>query len=219
MTPDFQRAATKAAEILVQFEINKTPVSPFHILKRLDGVQLIPFSEIAHRVDMSREDLIETFGSESRAAVTSMLHDNGKTYYFVAYSQYMPTVLIQRALARELGHIVLGHDGSRPVDVRMAEAYCFAHHLLTPRAVIKALQESGYPITIEMFNNITSCNRDCLERMKLLPGVDVPAELNKRIREMFSNSIHDFFHYQKKFLPADHSEIIDFGSFMDGYSE
>ena len=120
MKPDFQRAATKAAEILVQFDIRETPITPFSILKKLPNVRLVPFAEIAHQISMDREQLIDTFGSESRAAITTMIQDNGQTFYIVAYSQYMPTVLTQRALARELGHIVLEHDGSRPVEVRMA---------------------------------------------------------------------------------------------------
>ena len=184
MKPDYKKAATLAAQVLIDSDIEKTPISPFHILKSLNNVQLIPFSEIASSFNMDRDELINSFG-ESRAAVTSMKKINGQKYYFVAYSQYMPTILIQRALARELGHIILGHDGSRPVEVRMAEAYCFAHHLLTPRAVIKMLQESPYPLTHEVLNNVTGCNKECFERMRLLPGVNAPAELNRAIRDKF----------------------------------
>ena len=220
MTPDFQRAAELAAKTLIESDVIKTPISPFHILKSLKNVQLIPFAEIAYTVNMDREQLIDTFGSESRAAVTSMTEENGKKYYLVAYSQYMPTVLVQRALARELGHIVLGHDGSRPVDVRMAETYCFAHHLITPRAIIKMLQESQYPFTINTLGNVTGCNKECVERMRLLPGVDVPAELNRAIRGRFSISLKDFFsRYQDIIKMPDTSELVDIGTFMDGYKE
>ena len=216
--PDYKKAATFAAQVLIDSDIEKTPISPFHILKSLDNVQLIPFSEIASSFNMDRDELINSFG-ESRAAVTSMKEINGQKYYFVAYSQYMPTILIQRALARELGHIILGHDGSRPVEVRMAEAYCFAHHLLTPRAVIKMLQESPYPLTHEVLNNVTGCNRECFERMRLLPGVNVPAELNRAIRDKFSKSLHDFFAYQDIIDYNDNTDIIDFGTYMNNYIE
>lgn len=219
MTPDFQKAAIKAAEILVNSDVYKMPISAFHILKSLDNVQIVPFAEIASSMNMNRDELIDTFGSESRAAVTSMRMVNGKKYWLVAYSQYMPTILVQRALARELGHIVLEHDGSRPVEVRMAEAYCFAHHLLTPRAVIKMLQESEYPLTVEMLSNVTGCNLQCAERMRKLPAVNVPADLNKKIRDKFSTGLKDLFRYQDILLPSGNTDIINLGTFMDGYIE
>lgn len=219
MTPDFQKAAIKAAEILVDSDVYKMPISAFHILKTLKNVQIVPFAEIASNINMDRDELIDTFGTESRAAVTSMRMVNGKKYWLVAYSQYMPTILVQRALARELGHIVLEHDGSRPVEVRMAEAYCFAHHLLTPRAVIKMLQESEYPLTVEMLSNVTGCNLQCAERMRKLPGVDVPADLNRKIRNKFSTGLKDLFRYQDILQPSGNTDIIDLGTFMDGYIE
>jgi len=217
--PDFQRAATKAAEILVEFDIRETPITPFPILKKLPNVRLVPFAEIAHQISMDREQLIDTFGSESRAAITTMIQDHGEKFYIVAYSQFMPTVLTQRALARELGHIVLEHDGSRPVEVRMAEAYCFAHHLLTPRAVIKMLQDSPHPFTIETMGSVTGCYKECLERMKQLPGVSVPAELNRKIKEQFTGRMNEFFRYQSIIQKTDTSEPVDIGSYMDGYEE
>jgi len=219
MTPDFQKAAIKAAEILVNSDVYKMPISAFHILKSLKNVQIVPFAEIASNINMDRDELIDTFGTESRAAVTSMRMVNGKKYWLVAYSQYMPTILVQRALARELGHIVLEHDGSRPVEVRMAEAYCFAHHLLTPRAVIKMLQESEYPLTVEMLSNVTGCNLQCAERMRKLPRVDVPADLNRKIRDKFSTGLKDLFRYQDILLPSGNTDIINLGTFMDGYIE
>ena len=219
MTADFQKAATKAAETLINFNIHTLPISPFPILKNLPNVRLIPFAEIAMKVNMEREDLIDAFGDESRAAITTIVHENGETFYYVAYSQLMPTVLLQRALARELGHIILEHDGSRPVAVRMKEAYCFAHHLLTPRAVIKTLQESSYPLTVETLGSVTGCYQECLDRMRQLPGVDVPAELNRKVKQQFSAHLKDFMHYQRIVAENDRSAIADFGSFMDGYSD
>jgi len=219
MTPDFQKAAIKAAEILVNSDVYKMPISAFHILKTLKNVQIVPFAEIATNLNMDRDDLLDTFGSESRAAITSMEMVKGKKHWLVAYSQYMPTILVQRALARELGHIVLDHDVSCPVETRMAEAYCFAHHLTTPRAVIKMLQESEYPLTLEMFDNVTGCNLQCLERMRKLPGVEVPAELNRKIREKFSTGLKDLFRYQNILQSSDKTDIINLGTFMDGYIE
>lgn len=219
MNPDFQRAAIVAAETLINSNVTTTPVSPFPILKKINNVRLIPFAEVAETVKKDRETVIDAFGIEAGAAVTTMIQDNGKTFYFVAYNQFTQEVLLQRALARELGHIALGHDGSRPVDVRMAEAYCFAHHLLTPRAVIKMLLESPHPLTMNTLCNVTGCNKDCVERLQKIPGVEVPAELNRKIRELFAPRLNEYFRYQSIIQKTDTSDIIDFGTFMDGYIE
>ena len=46
------------------------------------------------------------------------------------YNQELPCRMIRHAVARELGHIVMEHDGSRPEDVRMEEANYFAEQFL-----------------------------------------------------------------------------------------
>jgi len=48
----------------------------------------------------------------------------------VVYNQRMPFDIVRKALARELGHIVLGHDGTRPEEVRNTEAEHFAKIML-----------------------------------------------------------------------------------------
>lgn len=219
MIADYQTAAVKAAETLVNFNVCAAPVLPLPILKKLQNVVVVPFAEMAQRMGKERETLLDVFGVESRAAVTTIKEINGKPCYFVAYNQQLPFALLQRALARELGHIVLGHDGSRPVEVRMAESYCFAHHLITPRALIKALQESRYTVTVEMLGNVTGCYEECLERMRKLPGTNVPAELNWKIRALFSNYLQNFFKYQENIAENDHSKLADFGTYMDNYQE
>ena len=47
------------------------------------------------------------------------------------YNSSLPDFLLRRTLARELGHVVLEHDGTGPEDVWMEEARCFAYHLLS----------------------------------------------------------------------------------------
>ena len=218
MTPDFQTAAIKAAQTLIDFNICAAPVSPLPILKKYPGVIVVPFAEVAHRIGMERESLMDVFGNETRAAVTSVTHADGETRYVVAYNQQIPFVLLQRALARELGHIVLGHDGSRPVDVRMAEAYCFALNLLCPRALIHAINGTA-ALTAETLGNLTGCYQGCIERMHRLPGVHVPPELNRKIREQFSGYIREFLRYQQIIAGEDHSVPVDFGAYMEGYEE
>ena len=53
MTPDYQRAATKAAETLIKFGINTAPVSPLPILKRLPGVLVVSFQKLSDDVDLN----------------------------------------------------------------------------------------------------------------------------------------------------------------------
>ena len=130
MTPDYETAALRAAETLVTYGITSAPVSPLPILKKLPGVLVVTFQTISDDVALSRNCVMEKFGEHSQDAFTSVNMIGGKRCYIVAYNQMLPTFLVHRALARELGHIVLGHDGSRPEEVRMAEAYCFAHHFL-----------------------------------------------------------------------------------------
>ena len=131
----------------------------------------------------------------------------------------LPQYLVQRALAREMGHIVLGHDGSRPQDVRNAEALCFAHHLLCPRALIHALQESGARITTEVLGNTTGCYERCLIGMRREPATHVPAELNRQVRQQFADYIAEFLDFQSFLSQDDDSMIANFGTFMDGYEE
>ena len=219
MTADFLTAAIKSAEILIESDIVKTPIDPLPLLKNFPNVLVIPFAEVAHKVGMERETLIDMLGNESRAAVTSIEKTDGETHYIVTYNQRMPFVLLQRALARELGHIVLGHDGTRPVDVRMAEAYAFALHLLCPRVLIRMLQESEYPLTVETLGNVTGCFGGCLSRIRQIPGVAVPAELNRKIKEKFAGCMSDFIHYQPIIAREDNSQLADFGTFMDNYEE
>ena len=136
MTPDYDIAAIKATETLIKFQVNSTPVDPIKILKNTPGVLVLSFAEAAGQLGEERESIIASFG-DSQDAVTSIKEINGKHRYIVAFNQRLPYYMVQRGLARELGHIVLHHDGTKPTDVRMAEAYCFAHHLLCPRPLLK----------------------------------------------------------------------------------
>ena len=216
MNPDFDRAATLAAETLIKNNICSSPVSPLPILKRMKGVIVVSFAEISDSIDMDRSELITMF-NVNQDAVTSVHVDDGKLRYVVAYNQRLPFYMLQRGLSRELGHIVLGHDGSRPAHVRYAEAVCFAYHLLCPRALIHAMQEAGAKMTIETLGNLTGCYERCLSGMRKTPATHVPAELNRKIREQFSEYIDNFLDYHAVIAKDDDSVLADFGTYMDGY--
>ena len=219
MTPNYDRAATAAAKILIKYGICTAPVDPIPIFKKADGFNVVTFTEMSHIVGIDRQDLLSSFDASNHDAVSSAYLKNGTPHYLVAYNMRLPSYLVQRALAREMGHIVLGHDGSRPEDVRNAEALCFAHHLLCPRALIHAIQESGLRITTEVLGNTTGCYERCLIGMRREPATHVPAELNRRIREQFSDYIADFLDFQSFLSQDDDSMIANFGTFMDGYEE
>ena len=219
MNPDFDRAATAAAEILIKYGISTAPVDPIPIFKKAHGFNVVTFTEMSQMIGMSRQDLVSTFEAENHDAVTSVYIKDGHPHYLVAYNMRLPQYIVHRALAREMGHIVLGHDGSRPDDVRNAEALCFAHHLLCPRPLIHAIQESGAKITVEVLGNTTGCYERCLIGMRRTPATHVPPELNRKVRDQFADYISEFLDFQSYLAHADDSMIANFGSYMDGYEE
>ena len=219
MTPDYESAANKAAEILIRFGIKTAPVDPLPILKQLPGVFVLSFEEMSEISSISRSSLLCMCGETNQDAVTTVNVEDDKLRYVVAFNQKLPSFVVQRALARELGHIVLGHDGTKPEEVRTAEAVCFANHLLCPRPLIHSIQSTGIRITTEVLGNLTGCYEYCLSCMRRIPAVHVPAELNRIIRDQFMPYILNFFDYQRIASRKDGSSLADFGTYMDGYEE
>ena len=219
MTPDFDRAATAAAEILIKYGISTAPVDPIPIFKKADGFNVVTFAEMSKIIGMDRGALISSFDVSNHDAISSVYLKNGKKHYLVAYNMRLPHYLVQRALAREMGHLVLGHDGSRPEEVRHEEAMCFAHHLLCPRPLIHAIQEHGVQITSELLGNVTGCYERCLIGMRQTPAVHVAPELNRKVKEQFKDYIDNFLNFRSILVRDDYSAVADFGSFMEGYEE
>ena len=219
MTPDYTRAATAAAETLITYHVTSAPVAPLRILKALPGVIVLSFTELASGLGMDRKDLLEQYGDVNKDAVTIVKEVAGKPRYFVGYNMLLPEYLLQRAIARELGHIVLGHDGSRPLEVRMQEAMFFARHLLCPRPLIRAIQEAGIPITVETLGLITGCYERCLIGLQKSHGVRVAPELNSMLREQFAAYVENFVDCRAILTANDDSALVNFGSYMDNYEE
>lgn len=218
MKPDYDRAATAAAETLIKYNVTSAPVLPLPMLKRIPGVLLVSFAEMSQSSGIERKNLITMFGNENQDAITSVHNKNGKLVYLVAYNQRLPIYMIQRSLAREMAHIVLGHDGSLPEDIRFAEADCFAHHLVCPRALVHAVQQSGIRFSAEVLGNMTGCYERCLQGMRKTPGTNVPPELNRKIKEQFSDYLENYLDYLT-FIREDESATADFGTYMGGYEE
>lgn len=219
MTPDYEFAAEMAMDTLIKYGIDSAPVAPLPILKQIPGVLVVTYESMSQAVDQDRRCVMDLFGEKNQDAFTSFTMSHGKPLYLVTYNQRLPISLIQRALARELGHIILGHDGSRPEDVRNEEARCFAHHLLVPRPLIHSLQAFNIRITTEVLGNLTGCYDYCLSCMRKQPGVHVDPELNRTVRNQFLPYIKNYFEYQRYASLSDNSALADFGSYMGGYEE
>jgi len=219
MTPDYQKAAIKDTETLIKCGINTAPVDPLCILKKIPGVLVMTFEEMSNKTNVGRKELLNMFGCENQDAVTTVYVKGDNLHYVVTYNKLLASRIVDRALARELGHIILGHDGTKPEDVRNEEAKCFAHHLLCPRALISSLIEEGIRMTVETVGNITGFYDHCLSCIRQQPSVVVPAELNRKVKEQFASYVNNLLEFQKYAQLKDNSAIADFGSYMDGYVE
>ena len=218
MKPDYERAALAATEILIKHGISSAPVSPIPILKHTPGVLVVSYQALSDDVEKDRRCVIPMFGNNHDAFTTVSVKD-GKPRWIVTYNQLLPAFLVHRSLARELGHIVLGHDGSSPEDVRQQEAIAFANHLLCPRPLLHMVQSSGLRLTVEVLGNLTGCYDHCLSCMRRIPAVHVPPELNRIVRDNFAPYFLNFFEYQRAAAHDDGSALADFGSYMEGYEE
>lgn len=219
MTPDYEKAAIKATETLIKFGVSTTPIDPLPILKRTPNVYVITFAEMSEKTNIDRCEIIRTFGQQNQDAVTTVFSNGNDRKYIVAYNMLLSSKYVDRALARELGHIILDHDGTRPEEVRDAEAKCFAHHLLCPRPLIHVLQATGLRLTYEMFGNVTGCYDYCLSCMRKLPPVHVPAELNRQLRGQLMPYIMNLFDFLRYASIKDGSALVDLNNYMEGYEE
>lgn len=219
--PDFETAAIKAMEILMNKSIKETPINALSILLGFENVRVFPFTKVALEAGMKRHELVPLFEANQDAAT---FHLNSPEIedvnYIVVYNMRLPHEIIRRGIARELGHIVLGHDGAtRSKEARFAEAMTFAHHLLSPRPVIRILQESGMPLTMNMLTQTVGCSDDCVDDIQKIPGVHVPKEINRKVRNQFTRGITEYLRFHGSSPMPDKSHVIDLGTYMDYYEE
>ena len=220
MIPDYEKAAAAAMQLLIDRKITKTPIDALEILLNYDGVRVMTFSSMALETGKNREELVPLFG-ENQDAVTFRIENSiAGVQYVVVYNMFLTVDVVMRGIARELGHIILKHDGvTRETSVRMAEAKCFAHHLLSPRPVISMIREAGLPVTLDVLAETTGCSSDCVEDIRTIPGVHIPADLNRRVKELFRPEIDEYIRFREASKKKDTSPVVDFGSFMDYYEE
>jgi len=218
MTPDYERAAIKATETLIQHQIGTAPIDPLPILKKTPGVIVLSFEEMSQKTNIDRNEILDTLGCKNQDAVTTVFLEDGPKYV-VTYNRMLSAGIISRALARELGHILLGHDGTRPEKVRNEEARCFAHHLLCPRPLIHMIQATNLRLTVEMLGNVTGFYDHCISCIRKQPPVKVPAELNKQVAAQFMPYVINLFNYERYASIKDGSALADLGAYMDLYEE
>lgn len=229
--PDYDRAATAAMQLLVDYHtaqlqadenhFAETPINPMPILMSYPGVRVLPYAKMATDAGIDRKDLIYLFGNQEAATfyLDPKVPGLDDVDYVVAYNMYMPTEIMWRGVARELGHIALGHDGvTRENKARMAEAKCFAHHLISPRPLLYIMQKNG-PLTMNMLINTTGCSYECVEELQAIPGAFVPAELNREVRDFYSPHLLEYLNFYHSSTNKDKSPLVDLGTFMDGYEE
>ena len=109
MKPNYKTAAEKAYEIRYQYGTD-----PLIILRRFPNVMVISFESSDMPVHQDSFTCVD------------------KNKYIVFYNSSLSHVRLRSALARELGHVVLQHDGKDPEDIWDEEATCFAYHFLCP---------------------------------------------------------------------------------------
>ena len=217
MMPDYARAADKAAETIIKYGIRKTPVSPLPILEQMNGVLVVSFADVSDSSGLSYHEIVQDLFGRSRDAIASIHPERGKQEYVIAYNSLLPFAAIQRALAREMGHILLGHKENTRESA--AEAACFAHHLLCPRPLIHAIQATGIRITVDMLAMLTGTRDQDLTSMRRLPATSIPAGKNRFIRNTMLPFVINFIEYYQTVSMHDGSALADIGSYMEGYEE
>lgn len=209
---DYTRAAIAAAETTIKYAVTRYPLSPLPMLESMNNVMAMSFTDLSESAGVERRELMPLFGKHLDA-VTSFYGGA----YVVTYNGILPVGMVQRALAREMGHIILGHKGYS--EENNAEAMCFAYHLLCPRPLIHALQSTCLRVTTDLVANITGLFEQSIYSMRRIPGTDVPANLNRFIRNQITPFVLNLFEFYQTTLAADGSAIADFGTFMEGYAE
>ena len=210
MMPNYTRAAISAAETLIRHGVTHFPLSPLPILEKM--VTVMSFSDLSEKTGIRRLELLPVFGKNQDAFVSVC-----DGVYVVAYNALLPFTMIQKALAREMGHIVLGHKEHS--ETANAEAHCFAYHLLCPRPLIHAIQASCLRVSTDLIANLTGMFDQSIVAMRRIPGTDVPTKLNGFVRNQIMPFVLNFFDFYQRTLPPDGSAIADLGTYMDGYKE
>lgn len=211
---DYLKAATRANEILIRYNVRKSPVMPLPILEQMENVNVVTFAEIH---SASSVDIREIAGGKFRDSCLMIHNENGKNEYRVAYNDLLPDSVLQKSLSIELAHIALEHT-ERSAD-NEAEAKFFALHFLCPRPLVHLMQAISMRITEDLLASLTGARYENLIDLRRAPGVPVHSRLNRFVGNQFLPFIMNFYEYYRDVKPFDGSALVDFGTFMDNYKE
>ena len=213
---DHEAPAMKAMETLIKHRVTVMPVLPMSILQAMPNVLLVSFTEMADKSGVDRNSMAALFGAQSQDVIG---YYSGGVYY-VAYNQRLPYYMLQRAMARELGHIMLRHnDADIPDDAKTKEALYFSRYLLCPRPLLKMLFDEDIPISVETLGNITGLYGRSLAGIRETTGAHVPARMNQIIRAQFAGYVHSIADYMRSMVADNIITQQHFGTFMDNYEE
>ena len=73
MKPDYDRAATKALETLINYNVTATPVLSVPILKKMPNVLVMSFSEMGNTLGIERHKMVTLFGASKTLLTNSYL--------------------------------------------------------------------------------------------------------------------------------------------------
>lgn len=136
MNPNLEIAAEKAVETVLRFNLNTRKPDPLPVLEQLNNVYLI-----------SHDFPVSSVGG-NQDAITLVNKAESGLQFIVMYNRTIDPFALRIALARELGHIILNHDGSTPEEEWSAEANCFAYHFLCP--MIKTKKINYRPLRVSL---------------------------------------------------------------------
>lgn len=125
--PNYQRATEKAEEAVSRFGACSSPDDLLQILSMLPNVSVFALS-----VD-------SVPGREAWDAFSCVRQHGSGFQYIVVYNRALPPLTLASVLARELGHVILEHDGSDSESVWMAEAVCFSRRFLSFQASVPSV--------------------------------------------------------------------------------
>lgn len=133
MIPDLTKAAKKAEGVLLFHRVDLNNIDPLPILEKFRNVLLISYDSSCNAPSLPAP----MFVSDNQDSFTLVNKKDKKLQYIIIYNQSLPQDQLRLALARELGHVVLDHDGLSPEYIWSEEASCFAHHFLCPLGLIE----------------------------------------------------------------------------------
>lgn len=138
MSPNLEDAAVKAVETVERFGLDPRRADPLSVLERLNNVYLISHDSPLCQIEANQD------------AVTLVNKAASGLQYIVIYNMGIEPYKLRFALARELAHIILEHDGNSPEDIWSSEAVCFAYHFLCPLPIIRVKKINYRPLRINL---------------------------------------------------------------------